>query len=49
MEIKKEKIVSIRENNHTGKLLNREEEKFDLSPALDSDKADVIDFVTKEK
>ncbi len=29
--------------------MNREEEKFDLAPAVVSDQADVIDFVTKEK
>lgn len=46
---KKEKIVSIRDNKHTEKQLNREEEKFDLSPSVVSDQADVIDFVTKEK
>ncbi|MCM3491001.1 Mu transposase C-terminal domain-containing protein [Alkalihalophilus marmarensis] len=46
---KKEKIASIRENKFTEKQLNREEEKFDLSPAVVSDQADVIDFVTKEK
>lgn len=46
---KNEKIVSIRENKQTEKQLNREEEKFDLSPVVVSEQADVIDFVTKEK
>jgi hypothetical protein len=46
---KKEKLVSIRDNKHTEKQLNREEEKFDLTPDVLSDKADVIDFATKEK
>ncbi len=31
------------------KQLNREEEKFDLSPAVISDQAYIIDFVTKRK
>lgn len=46
---KKEKIASIRDNKLTEKQLNREEEKFDLAPAVISDQAHVIDFVTKEK
>ncbi|MFT8320043.1 MAG: transposase [Bacillus sp. (in: firmicutes)] len=46
---KKEKIVSIRDNKHTEKQLNREKEKFDLSSTIVSDQAGVIDFVTKEK
>lgn len=46
---KKEKIASIRDNKLTEKQLNREEEKFDLTPAVVSDQADVIDYVTKEK
>lgn len=46
---KKEKIVSIRDNKHTEKQLNRVEEKFDLSLAVVSDQPDIIDFVTKEK
>ncbi len=31
------------------KQLNRQQEKFDLSPATVSEKAEVIDFSTKEK
>lgn len=46
---KREKIASIRENKHTEKQLNREEEKFDLSPARVNENAEVIDFATKEK
>lgn len=46
---KKEKIVSIRDNKHTEKQLNREEEKFDLSPVVVSEQVEIIDFVTKEK
>lgn len=46
---KREKIASIRENKNTEKQLNRQQEKFDLSPATVSEKAEVIDFSTKEK
>ncbi len=46
---KREKIASIRENKSTEKQLNRQQEKFDLSPAAVSEKAEVIDFSTKEK
>ncbi|NUJ07438.1 Mu transposase C-terminal domain-containing protein [Bacillus paranthracis] len=46
---KREKIASIRENRNTEKQLNRQQEKFDLSPAAVSEKAEVIDFSTKEK
>ncbi|WP_020060801.1 Mu transposase C-terminal domain-containing protein [Bacillus sp. 123MFChir2] len=46
---KREKIASIRENKNTEKQLNRQQEKFDLSPAAVSEKAEVIDFSTKEK
>jgi hypothetical protein len=46
---KKEKIASIRDNKHKEKKLNRDEEKFDLSPVVTNDKADIIDFATKEK
>ncbi|MFC4354811.1 Mu transposase C-terminal domain-containing protein [Chryseomicrobium palamuruense] len=46
---KKAKIAVIRENKDVEKQLNREAEKFDLSPNKVSEAADVIDFVTKEK
>ncbi|MGE6896849.1 Mu transposase C-terminal domain-containing protein [Priestia flexa] len=46
---KKAKIAAIRENKDVEKQLNREAEKFDLSPNKVSESADVIDFVTKEK
>ncbi|WP_071396590.1 Mu transposase C-terminal domain-containing protein [Bacillus tuaregi] len=46
---KKAKIAAIRENKDVEKQLNREAEKFDLSPNKVSETADVIDFVTKEK
>ncbi|PFU56996.1 Mu transposase C-terminal domain-containing protein [Bacillus thuringiensis] len=46
---KREKIASIRENKNTEKQLNRQQEKFDLSPTAISEKAEVIDFSTKEK
>ncbi|PRC95417.1 transposase [Bacillus cereus] len=46
---KREKIASIRENKNTEKQLNRQQEKFDLSPEAVSKKAEVIDFSTKEK
>lgn len=46
---KKAKIAAIRENKDVEKQLNREAEKFDLSPNKVSEAADVIDFVTKEK
>jgi hypothetical protein len=46
---KKAKIAAIRENKDVEKQLNREAEKFDLSPNKVSEVADVIEFVTKEK
>lgn len=46
---KKAKIASIRDNKDVEKLLNRESEKFDLSPDKVSESAEVIDFATKEK
>ncbi|XOQ14295.1 MAG: Integrase catalytic domain-containing protein [Shouchella clausii] len=46
---KKAKIASIRDNKDVEKLLNRESEKFDLSPHKVSESAEVIDFTTKEK
>ncbi|HZG10942.1 Mu transposase C-terminal domain-containing protein [Bacillus sp. BNPI-92] len=46
---KKAKIAAISENKDVEKQLNREAEKFDLSPNKVSEAADVIDFVTKEK
>ncbi|QXE01941.1 Mu transposase C-terminal domain-containing protein [Terribacillus sp. DMT04] len=46
---KKAKIASIRDNKDVEKLLNRESEKFDLSPDKVSKSAEVIDFATKEK
>lgn len=46
---KKAKIASIRDNKDVEKQLNRENEKFDLSPAEVSETAEVIDFSTKEK
>ncbi|PPA83578.1 transposase [Brevibacillus laterosporus] len=46
---KKAKIAAIRENKDVEKQLNREAEKFDLSPNKVSEAAEVIDFVTKEK
>lgn len=46
---KKAKITAIRENKDVEKQLNREAEKFDLSPNKVSEAADIIDFVTKEK
>ncbi|EMY4799658.1 transposase [Bacillus pacificus] len=46
---KKAKIAAIRDNKDVEKQLNRETEKFDLSPNKVSEVAEVIDFVTKEK
>ncbi|MDK8643768.1 Mu transposase C-terminal domain-containing protein (plasmid) [Niallia taxi] len=46
---KKAKIAAIRDNKDVEKQLNRETEKFDLSPNKVSEAAEVIDFVTKEK
>src|SRR5699024_6207010 len=46
---KKDKIASIRDNKDVEKQLNRESEKFDLSPDKVSESAEVIDFATKEK
>ncbi|QOY37723.1 Mu transposase C-terminal domain-containing protein [Anaerobacillus isosaccharinicus] len=46
---KKVKLASIRDNKDVEKQLNRENEKFDLNPTAPSEKADVIDFGTKEK
>lgn len=46
---KREKIASIRENKNMEKQLNRQQEKFDLSPSAVSEKAEIIDFSTKEK
>src|SRR5690625_2098224 len=46
---KKAKIASIRDNKDVEKLLNREYEKFDLSPNKVSESAEVIDFTSKEK
>ncbi|PFW97784.1 transposase [Bacillus pseudomycoides] len=46
---KREKIASIRENKSMEKQLNRQKEKFDLSSEAVSEKAEVIDFSTKEK
>ena len=46
---KKAKIASIRDNKDVEKQLNRESEKFDLSPDKVSESAEVIDFATKEK
>lgn len=46
---KREKISSIRDNKYIEKHLNRNEEKFDLSPTVIREKADVINFSTKEK
>lgn len=46
---KREKIASIRDNKISEKLMNREEEKFDLSPAVVSEKADVLAFNKKGK
>ncbi|MDW4404467.1 Mu transposase C-terminal domain-containing protein [Staphylococcus saprophyticus] len=46
---KKAKIASIRDNKDVEKQLNRESEKFDLSPDKDSESAEIIDFSTKEK
>src|SRR5699024_4728020 len=46
---KSEKLRNIRENRQVEKLLNRESEKFDLSPDKVSESAEVIDIATKEK
>lgn len=46
---KSEKLRNIRENRQVEKVLNRESEKFDLSPDKVSESAEVIDFATKEK
>lgn len=46
---KREKLASIRENKAIEKQLNRQEEKFDLSPDTFVENAEVIDFTTKEK
>lgn len=46
---KSEKLKNIRVNRQAEKTINRENEKFDLNPTVPSEKADVIDFGTKEK
>jgi hypothetical protein len=46
---KKARIAAIRDNKDVEKQLNRESEKFDLSPDKVSESAEVIDFATKEK
>ncbi|HLQ87472.1 MAG TPA: hypothetical protein VK109_03050 [Enterococcus sp.] len=46
---KKAKIASIRDNKGVEKLLNRDSEKFDLSPDKVSESAEVIDFARKGK
>ncbi|XKE80690.1 Mu transposase C-terminal domain-containing protein [Oceanobacillus kapialis] len=46
---KKAKIASIRDNKDVEKQLNRETDKFDLSPKKVSEETEVIDFTTKER
>ncbi len=46
---KREKLASIRENKTIEKQLNRQEERFDLSPDTIVENAEVINFTTKEK
>lgn len=46
---KKAKLASIRDNKDFEKQMNRESEKFDLSPTEVIETAEVIDFAKKEK
>lgn len=46
---KKEKLDAIRDNKEKEKQINRQEEKFDLSPSLKSEDVEIIDFATKKK
>ncbi|UDK97516.1 DDE-type integrase/transposase/recombinase [Lysinibacillus sphaericus] len=48
---KKEKLATIRDNKANEKQVNREEEKFDLSPtsAVDKQPTEIIDFTMKTK
>ncbi|MGG3838742.1 hypothetical protein ABEV00_17185 [Paenibacillus thiaminolyticus] len=46
---KKEKTPFIRENKQVEKEIQRESEKLDFSTAPGTEKADVIDFSSKEK
>ncbi|WEZ08681.1 Mu transposase C-terminal domain-containing protein [Priestia flexa] len=46
---KKEKLDAIRDNKENEKQINRQEEKFDLSPSLKSEDVEIIDFATKKK
>lgn len=46
---KKEKLASIRENKANEKQMNREKEKFDLSPAVTEQDTEIIDFTSKTK
>ncbi|WP_240378028.1 Mu transposase C-terminal domain-containing protein [Bacillus piscicola] len=46
---KSEKLRDIRVNRQAEKMLNRENEKFNLDEKLDETQVDIIDFETKEK
>lgn len=46
---KKEKLDAIRDNKENEKQINREEEKFNLSPPVKSEEVEIIDFTTKKK
>jgi len=46
---KKEKLDAIRDNKENEKQINREEEKFDLSPPVKDEDAEIIDFATRKK
>ncbi|MEQ6853619.1 Mu transposase C-terminal domain-containing protein [Lysinibacillus capsici] len=46
---KKEKLAAIRENKANEKQMNREKEKFDLSPSITEQDTEIIDFTSKKK
>lgn len=46
---KKEKLAAIRDNKAIEKAANREEEKFDLSPTVAEQQAEIIDFTSRAK
>ncbi len=46
---KKEKLASIRENKANEKQMNREKEKFDLSPTVTEQDTEIIEFTPKTK
>ncbi|MGF0004693.1 Mu transposase C-terminal domain-containing protein [Bacillus altitudinis] len=46
---KKQKLDAIRDNKENEKQINRQEEKFDLSPSVKDEDAEIIDFATRKK